>query len=176
MSATKSPGMGHQNDAVVSSAFKEGAKAFVVVGVCSTLGVLGALRFSPGFRRNLGTSGRVATAFMPPLFAYTYVAESHTTNAANPDLYAKKERQVMLQNMPIHHRIANYIHHKPFQVIAYVGVPTVFGLFMLNGQSHLSLSQRVMNTRVMGQASVIAILCSTMAFYDYMEKHGDFSN
>jgi hypothetical protein len=39
---------------------------------------------------------------------------------------------------------------------------------------HLTISQRIMHTRVFGQMGVLAILVTTMGFREYMTKHGRF--
>lgn len=40
------------------------------------------------------------------------------------------------------------------------------------GRAGLKLSQRIIHTRVQGQASVITILALTMGFREYMQKNG----
>ncbi|KAE8990718.1 hypothetical protein PF011_g18234 [Phytophthora fragariae] len=48
----------------------------------------------------------------------------------------------------------------------------------MDGKYHLnkgiSASQQIMHTRIYGQASVVVLLLSSMAFHDYMAKRGKF--
>ena len=58
-----------------------------------------------------------------------------------------------------------------------MGLPVVGGIFygqMAEGKKHLKLSQKVMHTRVYGQATVLGMLVSLMVFRDYMDRHGRF--
>jgi hypothetical protein len=70
---------------------------------------------------------------------------------------------------------ANFLYDHPFRALATVGVPLVGGIY---GYQHLnkgiSTSQQIMHTRIYGQASVVVLLLSSMAFHDFMAKRGRF--
>ena len=80
----------------------------------------------------------------------------------------------------------------PFQVIVGLGIPLAGKILYDQLQvPHLTVSQRIMHSRVvsfrlkyqilstrlflqMAQAGVLSILLSTMAFKEYMDKHGRY--
>ena len=54
-----------------------------------------------------------------------------------------------------------FIASQPFKVLPAMGLPVVGGIFygqMAEGKKHLKLSQKVMHTRVYGQATVLGML------------------
>ena len=60
-------------------------------------------------------------------------------------------------------------------VCAWFTVPTVAWIFYGKaGQEHIPFQLKVMQTRVMGQASVIAMLLTLMGFKEYMDRNGKF--
>ena len=80
-----------------------------------------------------------------------------------------------MTRMPIHHQLMNYMYDHPYYIIAGLGIP--FAGKILHSQlqlKHIKFSQRIMHSRVFAQAGVISILLSTMAFKEYMDKHGRF--
>ncbi|RYH13503.1 hypothetical protein EON65_35505 [archaeon] len=79
------------------------------------------------------------------------------------------------RQLPIYQRSMNYIYDHPFQLITYLSVPfagTI--LYQQMGKKHLTISQRIMHSRVFAQAGVLTILLSTMGFLEYMERRGRF--
>lgn len=77
--------------------------------------------------------------------------------------------------MPMHHKVLNYLYDRPFHMVAGLGVP--FAGFVLHKNlkmTHLTLSQKIMHSRVFAQAGVLSILLSVMAFRGYMDKRGRF--
>mmetsp|Transcript_21315 Transcript_21315/g.41790 ORF Transcript_21315/g.41790 Transcript_21315/m.41790 type:complete len:188 (-) Transcript_21315:316-879(-) len=154
---------------------KAGMKVFAITGAISTPTVLGLLKYSPWFRKSTGTSGRVATAFIPPLFAFALVSEQTASRLAHPEAYESYINNNPTATKPLHERLSSMIDTNPAGFLAAVGVPVVAGIFVLNGRdTSLTLSQRIMHTRVMGQASVLAILSGVAiyhAFTDAPHKH-----
>mmetsp|Transcript_20894 Transcript_20894/g.52909 ORF Transcript_20894/g.52909 Transcript_20894/m.52909 type:complete len:193 (-) Transcript_20894:107-685(-) len=151
-------------------ALRVGAKAFALTGIISAPATYFAIRRSPWFRKSTGVSGRVASAFIPPLFAFTFMAEHTASRLARPDAY---ETFVAKPSVPVHRQFKQMVDENPAKFLALVGVPTVGGIFYVNSkQSHLTFSQKVMHTRVMGQAAVLAIL-SGVALYHMLESLHD---
>ena len=73
--------------------------------------------------------------------------------------------------MPIHHKFLNAVYDRPFYLVAALGVPFVGYVLKENMKlTHLTFSQKIMHSRVMGQMGVISILLTTMAFKEYMDK------
>jgi hypothetical protein len=99
----------------------------------------------------------------------------HPAKYGSPDRIVVDDQDRKVTSMPIHHRVINALSEHPFATIIMTGVP--FAGVMLYQQSqktHLTVSQRVMASRVYAQAGVIVILLSTMGFREYMDKHGRF--
>jgi hypothetical protein len=121
---------------------------------------------------NLGTSGRVATAFIPPLFAFTFSAEMTASRLANPQAFERfKSRE--RESLPLHRRLKRVVDENPTAVLVAVGLPVVGAIFYKNSQAqHLTLSQKVMHTRVIGQGTVLAILASLAAYHFFDEVYG----
>ena len=77
---------------------------------------------------------------------------------------------------PIHHKLMNRLYDHPFAFIVLSGAP--FAGFILNQQmklTHLTLSQRLMQTRVFAQMGILTIALTTMGFREYMDKRGKFA-
>lgn len=54
-----------------------------------------------------------------------------------------------------------------------MGIPAAAGIFREQlKHPNLTLSQRIMHSRVYAQASILTILLSTMAFTDFMSRRG----
>lgn len=165
---------------VTSISLQTGLEAALKVSLFSVPTILALTKYYKPFTRSVGVSGRTALAITPPLFAFGLVSEQVASRLATPDSYesyVRAERQS--STIALHHQVANYIYFHPFKVIFGLGVPTVAGIFMIKGgesDGHLKFSQRIMHTRVIGQASILTILAGTMAFYDYMDKRGPYTS
>jgi hypothetical protein len=69
----------------------------------------------------------------------------------------------------------NYCYDHPYQFVASAGIPLAAYIFSEQLKiPNLKFSQRVMHSRVMAQGGVLLILLSTMAFREYIDKHGKF--
>eukprot|EP00516_Mucochytrium_quahogii_P009047 CAMPEP_0203767104 /NCGR_PEP_ID=MMETSP0099_2-20121227/803_1 /ASSEMBLY_ACC=CAM_ASM_000209 /TAXON_ID=96639 /ORGANISM=" , Strain NY0313808BC1" /LENGTH=210 /DNA_ID=CAMNT_0050663559 /DNA_START=227 /DNA_END=859 /DNA_ORIENTATION=- len=148
-----------------------GMKAFVATGIVSSGTTYWALQRFPKFASSLGTSGRVAVAFMPALFAFTFASETMASKRAHPDAYLPQEdTSTNSKHAPVASTGFFFSNISPLKGLMMVGIPLVGGVFYLNGRnSHLTFSQRVMHTRVMGQASILALLGS-YAIYDFSKR------
>jgi len=114
------------------------------------------------------------------LFSFMY--ESTVNNAQRyPERYGLGDINALIveekkvSTMPIHHKMINYCYDHPFQFISVVGVPFAYGILKQQLElKHLTLSQKIMHSRVLAQGGVLTILLSTMAFREYMDKNGRF--
>ena len=76
--------------------------------------------------------------------------------------------------MPWHHA-ANFWQDHPFQILMGVGLPAVGYIFhKVNTGKEIMLSQKIMQTRVVGQFTVLVFLLSLMGFKEYMDRNGTF--
>ena len=150
-----------------------GAAAFVGAGV------LAASSFYPRFR-NAQISTKVSLPTMAGMFMFSLKYELTLISMQRQgedweDLKPKNLLENRVTNMPYHHRVANLLYDHPFVMISSFGVP--FAAYVLNSQlklKHLTLSQRVMHSRVIAQAGILTVAMTTMAFREYMDKRGRF--
>ena len=86
------------------------------------------------------------------------------------ELYRQSVEQSGVRVVPgdklgTHHKAMNYFQENPFKILACLGVPAVAYIFYGRaGQEHIPFQLKVMQTRVMGQGTVIAMLLGLMGF------------
>lgn len=67
------------------------------------------------------------------------------------------------------------IYDHPFVLIFITGLPIVATILSSQMKhTHLTLSQKIMHSRVYAQGGILTVALSTMAFRDYMDKNGRF--
>lgn len=95
------------------------------------------------------------------------------SSLANPDAYRREVEVHPSTHIAMHKRMANYYYTNPFTVLAAAGVVAVGTIFSSkSSMNSLSFSQRVMQTRVQGQFTVVTILLGTFAFMEWMNRRG----
>jgi hypothetical protein len=163
---------------VTKISFAQGAYAALHTGAVWTP-LWAALKYgtSPAFwfNRSLDTTGRTALLIWPPLFAFYLVSDQVAVRLGNHDAFHSAIHEHRATTLGPFERFANYALDNPFQLLVFASAPVV-GLIGYNNskKSALSVSQAVMDTRVIGQFSVLVILGSTMFFHDFMRSHGRF--
>lgn len=153
-----------------------GAVAFVAVSAATVVGAYKSKRFN----EITSISAKASFPVMAAIGTFSFSYEMTVNEAQRyPERYglgngvvapAKKQN-----TMPIHHKFINYCYDHPFQLVSVVGLP--FAGLILNQQlalKHLTLSQKIMHSRVLAQGGILSILLSTMAFREYMDRHGRF--
>ncbi|KAG2765834.1 hypothetical protein JG687_00006522 [Phytophthora cactorum] len=161
-----------------TSGMKTGAMTASVVGA----GVLAANKYLPAFRNRLNASGKTALVVMSFLASFTVEAEGRLVKGAhNPEIYMATmdgtyvEEEKTASKLKLWERGANFLYDHPYRALATVGVPLVGGIYSYQHLNKgISVSQQVMHTRIYGQAAVVVLLLSSMAFHDYMAKRGKF--
>jgi len=102
-------------------------------------------------------------------------AEKQLMNLYRESVEKSGVRIIPGTNLGPHHRLSNFFTENPFKILASVAVPTVLYIFKgRNDKNHLRLQSKIMQTRVIGQASVVVMLLGLMGFKDYMDKNGKF--
>ena len=165
----------------MDGAFSEGVRTAGAGMVLFGSAAYAANVFSPTFRTRLGPSGKVALVVMPVL----------GLTALNVELFignAKKNKQEFLDNylgftpevlegevdsskLSLPKRAANFVYKYPYYTLGFSGAAAVGTVFSLQPKQ-LSLQQKILHSRVMGQMSVLGILCSVMGFMDFMRRRG----
>ncbi|GMF33000.1 unnamed protein product [Phytophthora fragariaefolia] len=93
--------------------------------------------------------------------------------AAMDGTYVEKKREA--SKLKLWQQAANFLYDHPYRALATVGVPLVGGIYSYQHLNKgISASQQIMHTRIYGQASVVVLLLSSMAFHDFMAKRGKY--
>jgi hypothetical protein len=158
--------------------FGIGAAGFVAGGV----GTLLASKYSPWFQKYMGLSAKASLPVMAGLFMWSLNFELTMTDATrNPEkwgLIEDGEFKMELKKeskLPYHHQAMNYAYDNPFTMIVSMGAPLASTVLYQNLKlKHLTLSQKIMHSRVYAQAGILTIALTTMAFREYMGKRGRF--
>jgi hypothetical protein len=170
-------------DIIAMHAYTSGLKAGAVAAAVVGTGVYNANKHWKAFRTRLGVSGKWGLVVSSFLGTFTIVSEKRILHGArNPELYLASmdpnyvQKQVdQSHKLKVHERAANFLYDHPYRMLAGIGVPLVGGIFAYQSTNHaIARSQQIMHTRLYGQAAVVVLLLSSMAFHDYMQKHGRF--
>ena len=141
-------------------------------------GVLGALHYNgylTKFPVMRSAGPRTLALITPPVIVFTFVSEQVTTRLARPEAFAYALQEKQASQLPPHQRLANFFYYNPYKIMMGVGVGGVAGLYYQASKNpELSVSQRVLHTRVMAQFSVLVSLAGLMFFKDVMDKRGPF--
>ncbi|KAG7391370.1 hypothetical protein PHYPSEUDO_004905 [Phytophthora pseudosyringae] len=172
-----------RRDAISWHAYTSGMKTGALTASVVGAGVLSANKYWPAFRNRLNASGKTALVVMSSLASFTVEAESRLVHGAhNPEVYLAamdgtyvEEEREKASKLKLWQQGANFLYDHPYRALATVGVPLVGGIYSYQHLNKgISASQQVMHTRIYGQAAVVVLLLSSMAFHDYMAKRGKF--
>ena len=146
----------------------EGIKAAVGTSVVwlPTIAYLnyGKSKYSEFFQKRFNTSAKTAAVIMPIIFAYGMVSEQVNSRLANPTAYASEDSG-FVRDLPLYKQVGNYVYHHPFRTVFWMGLPGVVAIYIAEGRDKsLTLSQRIMHTRVLGQFYVISIMIMMLTF------------
>mmetsp|Transcript_5374 Transcript_5374/g.8766 ORF Transcript_5374/g.8766 Transcript_5374/m.8766 type:complete len:211 (+) Transcript_5374:61-693(+) len=169
------------NQRIASLAMGEAFKWSFVTGIISTGATVLATMKSKNFSKFMSVSAKVSLPTMATvgMFGYRYEIV-HYDSMMNPGKwglveYVEQGRPKDYSSMPIHHRAANYMYDHPFYFVAGLGFPFAGAVLRSQlGLGHLTLSQKIMHSRVYAQAGVLTILLVTMGFREYMDRRGRF--
>jgi len=160
-SSWKTENPNEARDAISWHAYTSGMKAGAVAAVVAFGAVMSANKYWPAFRNRLSTSGKTALVVSPFLGAFTIVAENRLMHGArNPEMY--------LATMD-----GSYV--APTEKKSHLKFWQKSANFLYDLNKGISTSQQIMHTRIYGQASVVVLLLSSMAFHDFMAKRGKFT-
>ena len=79
--------------------------------------------------------------------------------------------------LPFHHQMYNYIGNHPFVIVVTLGAPLAG--FILNKNLHrpdLTLSQKIMHSRVFAQGGILSIALITMGIKQYIDDKGYYED
>lgn len=174
-------GLGDQvkRERIMSICMGEAIKTSAISTVAAAAATLALTYRFKNFNRFTSLSIKVAIPSMAMLGSFSYAYESTMSEALiHPERFGLTDEVMAsgkVTRIPVHHRALNYIYDHPFHMVTALGIPlagTIFSQQMKN--THLTLSQKVMHSRVFAQGGVLSILLVTMAFREYMDRHGRF--
>lgn len=182
-SSWKADDKNQARDAISWHAYTSGLKAGAVTAMFAAAAVFSANKYWPAFRNRLNVSGKTALVVSPFLGAFTLVAENRLVlGARNPEMYLASidGSYVAPSNekskLKLWQKSANFLYDHPYRTLLVVGTPLVGGIYSYQHLNKgISTSQQIMHTRIYGQAAVVLLLLSSMAFHDYMAKRGKFT-
>ena len=161
-----------KGDQVKWIAAKNGLTASALTCAVSSSAVYLLVKRYPKFAQATGASGRVASALLPALFMGVVSAERTAGIYANEAAYRSPENTKNLDT-PIFTRAKELVIEHPVYLVGALGLPAIGSIFYMNSRlGHLSFSQKMMHTRVYGQFSVLALICSfgLLHFLDDSQK------
>lgn len=170
-------------DVIAMHAYTSGLKAGAVAATVTGTAVYNANKHWNAFRTRLGVSGKWGLVVMSFVGAFTVISEKRLlVGARNPEKYLASIAPGFVEapaheshKLKVHERLANHVYDHPYRTLATVGVPLVGGIFAYqNTNTAITSAQKIMHTRLYGQAAVVVLLLSSMAFHDYMQHRGRF--
>lgn len=170
-----------RKERVMNLAFSEAMKWSAGGMLLAGGGVALATARSTSFAKYMSVSAKTSLPVMAGLFLFALKYEHGIIYInRNPQDWGLVDDviisgKVTPSNMPMHHRVANALYDNTFAVILCTGAPLA-GL-VLSQQlklKHLTLSQRIMHSRVYAQAGILTVGLTTLAFREWMDKRGRF--
>eukprot|EP01031_Cornospumella_fuschlensis_P029402 gene29402-35491_t len=162
-----------------NTGMKYGLVSAAVVGGATLLAMAKSKRFNDLTTASIRTSFPVMAGLGMWGFAYEGTAidaQRHPEKYGIYDLTPLLPHEVP-HRLPLYQRFMNYVYDHPFQLITSLSIPFAGGiLYSQMGQQHLTISQRIMHSRVFAQAGVLSILLTTMGFLEYMDRRGKFAD
>lgn len=169
---------------VASSARQQGTFGALAAGAVSSTLVFGLTRFSPRFRAFTGVSGKTALVVTPMFGAFTL--KSHlavSTATKDPEGFgavnaepAKSAASLASASLMPWHMAANIVYEHPCKTIAGIAGPLYAAIFYKESTNpataNMLLSQRLIHTRVYGQAVAIATTVFVMFVGQSMQTDG----
>lgn len=164
------------DEMTVKKPIMEGFKMSMITGTIVGAGTIWASKTRESFKY-LSLSGKIALPIMTSMFFFALYFE-WTLNAIKRDpsiLLPNRQPKVFVSKLPLYKRACNYVYDNTFATIFYTAGLIVGGILakqML--RTDVNFQQKLLQTRIYGQGTVIAILLSTMGFRTFMESIGRF--
>ena len=158
-------------------AVTEGLSSALPVALASGAAIGLGHKFHAGFAKNVGASGKVAMAIMPPFFAFVLAGE-HAINRTVREggAAAAAGGAAARTGSTWHLRAANYFHHHTLICFGAIITP-MYGAILSNELAKprpptWRFSHAIIHTRVFGQAAAVVSLVLCFGFKDIMTKAG----
>ena len=164
--------------AVIELASSEAWKWGAIATVIGAIGTVAAIKTSKKFNQFTNVSVKMSIPVMCGLGAWTFRYEDLLHRGRiRPEEFgiggtiAEKKASTL----PFYQQAMNYVYDHPFQFVVGMGVPLAATiLHEQKHNTHLTISQKIMHSRVFAQGGVLSILLVTMGFREYMDRRGRF--
>ncbi|KAL3930382.1 MAG: hypothetical protein SGPRY_001561 [Prymnesium sp.] len=178
-STSKQPLDKREVDLLTFTALQQGTVAALAAGAVSAALVFGASAWSPRIRAALNVSSKTGL-IITPMFGMFYLRSHKFLGQAGKDptaaLSTAAVQQKVTQGLSLWHRAANAIFEHPCKTIVGIALPVYSAIFYKESSSpataRMLLSQRLIHTRVYGQAVVIATTIAVMSVGESMKDAG----
>jgi hypothetical protein len=173
-----------ERNLVSTNAAWSGLLSSLGTGVVSGALVAAANTFSPRFRGALGVSGKTALIVTPTLGAFAFSSQisiNGVTKDGGGSIGAATAAApaATVSSLPLWCRAANQLYESPFKTIMAICAPAYGALFYHESTSpataNMLLSQRLIHTRVYGQAIVVCTTAAVFMFSKSMEAEGAYT-
>jgi len=173
-----------ERNLVSTNATYSGLLSSLGAGVVSGALVAAANTFSPRFRGALGVSGKTALIVTPTAGAFflsSQLAINGVTKGGGTAIAASTAEAPpgpTVTSLPLWCRAANQVYESPFKTIIAICAPAYGALFYHESThpatAHMLLSQRLIHTRVYGQAIAVGTAVAVFAFSKTMDGEGAY--
>mmetsp|Transcript_43410 Transcript_43410/g.72174 ORF Transcript_43410/g.72174 Transcript_43410/m.72174 type:complete len:308 (-) Transcript_43410:292-1215(-) len=175
-----------EREVIAVDARRSGFLAAFAAGVVSSAVVFAANTLSPRFRSALGVSGKAALVVTPTagsffLSSHLIVAKATTdpSNYLNRSTQTAESGAVSRQSLAAWQVAANAVYQNPFKTIFGMVIPLYSVIFYAESTNpataNMLLSQRLIHTRVYGQAIAILSTIVVMGFCETMKEQGPYT-
>jgi len=167
-----------RKERILQLAMGEGITWGLGAAFLGTLGV-SVLSFTQPRFRALQISTKVSGPAMVGLgffsLKYEHAVSRLRREADREGLSSADIREGRVSSMPVHHKVLNYMYDHPFGLIVGFGLPFAGSVLYTQMQlKHITVSQRVMHSRVFAQGGIISMALVTMAFRGWMDRRGRY--
>jgi len=167
-----------RKERILQLAMGEGLTWGTGAAIFGTLGV-SVLSFTHPRLKALQISTKVSLPAMLGLgffsLKYEHAVSRLRREADREGLSSADIQEGRVSTMPVHHKVMNFMYDHPFGLIAGFGIPFAGRVLYTQMQlKHITISQRVMHSRVFAQGGILSMALMTMAFRGWMERRGRF--
>ena len=167
-----------KKQAVIQFSSNEALKWGVAATIIGAVGTIAAIKTSKKFNQFTNVSVKMSIPVMCGLGAWTFRYEDLLHRGRiRPEEFgiggtiAEKKASTL----PFYQQAMNYVYDHPFQFVVGMGVPLAATILQQQKHNtHLTISQKIMHSRVFAQGGVLSILLVTMGFREYMDRRGRF--
>jgi hypothetical protein len=164
---------------IMNMSLKRGIIGFATTMAASGVASVFAYKHSHFYQTKMAPSARLGIPLMASMFIGSVIMEVTMMDAhRNPGDYGIqgiRTDKAEHKSLPPHQWLVNRIADKPFYFVTLMGAPLAGNIIYTRmHQPHLSISQALLQSRVMAQGGILSIVLTVMAAKFYVDKNGKF--